>query len=49
MNTWNQASLPQILKPIHNEREYRAIKIEITTKNIHAKIINDPIKYGCIR
>lgn len=41
-DTWNQAWSPQILQPFHNEREYRAIKIEITTKNIHANIIKDP-------
>ena len=44
MNTWNQASLPNIFQPLHNEREYRAIKIETTTRNIHANIMIEPLK-----
>jgi hypothetical protein len=39
--TWNQASLPKSFQPFHNVREYRAIKIEITTRNIHANIIKE--------
>lgn len=39
--TWNQASLLNIFKPFHNEREYRAMKMEITARNIQANNIKE--------